>query len=79
MERKMSACCGRMEEMDMHSHIHMHTPQTSCSIPQSKCSLAMAYVPWQKWEQLYEDEKALSVGTAFPSLDLPFCGRGVIE
>lgn len=75
MERKMSACCSKREELDMHSYHN----QTSCSVPQSKCSLAMAYVPWQKWEMLYEDEKALSAGTIFPSLDLPFCGRGILE
>ena len=39
--------------------------------------LAMSYVPWQPWEQLYDAEEALMRGTAFPSLDLPFCGREV--
>ena len=38
--------------------------------------LAMAYVPWQNWEPMYNEEQALERGTAFPSLDLPFCGRG---
>ena len=43
--------------------------------------LAMAYVPWQEWEKIYEDEeKALMRGTLFEALDLPWypsaCERG---
>ncbi len=34
--------------------------------------LAMAYVPWQEWEKIYEDEAALSRGTLFEALDLPW-------
>lgn len=36
--------------------------------------LAMAYVPFQQMEEIYTCEKALSVGTVFPCLDLPFTG-----
>ena len=39
--------------------------------------LAMAYVPWQKFEDLYDPDTALSRGTVFPSLDLPFCAKEV--
>lgn len=38
------------------------------------CPLAMAYVPWQAWEETYELEKGFMVGTIFPCLDLPFLG-----
>lgn len=34
--------------------------------------LAMAYVPMQQWDCVYDDAAALSRGTIFPSLDLPF-------
>lgn len=37
--------------------------------------LAMAYVPWQVWNETYELDKALHVGTLFPCLDKPFMGR----
>jgi len=37
--------------------------------------LAMAYVPWQDWRQLYEPHKALQRGTLFEELDKPFKGR----
>ena len=38
--------------------------------------LAMAYVPWQEWGDLYCAHKALEVGTVFEELDMPFLGRG---
>ncbi|MDD7515450.1 spore coat associated protein CotJA [Ruminococcus flavefaciens] len=38
--------------------------------------LAMAYVPFQQWGDVYDDDKALSKGTLFPELDLPFSGGG---
>ncbi len=37
-------------------------------------SLAMMYVPFQRFENLYEPEKALERGTLFADLDLPFYG-----
>lgn len=36
--------------------------------------VAMAYVPWQRWNRVYDLEKALSAGTIFPELDKPFLG-----
>lgn len=42
-------------------------------------ALAMSYVPWQQWEDLYEECEALERGTAFPSLYLPFYGKGAHE
>ncbi len=38
-------------------------------------ALAMAYTPWQHWNQTYELKKALCVGTIFPELDKPFLGK----
>lgn len=37
---------------------------------------AMAYIQWQKWENLYEPCKALECGTIFSSLDKPFLMKG---
>ncbi len=37
--------------------------------------LAMAYVPWHGFEDLYDVNTALERGTVFPALDLPFCGK----
>lgn len=36
--------------------------------------LAMAYVPFQKYGNLYPSEKALDAGTLFCELDKPFLG-----
>ena len=40
--------------------------------------VAMAYVPWQYFTNVYEPDKALETGTIFPELDKPFLrgGRG---
>ena len=39
--------------------------------------LAMAYVPMQVFEDLYDPCTALIAGTVFASLDKPFCGETV--
>lgn len=39
-------------------------------------SLAMAYVPWQTWRDIYDAEKGFHRGTIFEELDLPFTGKG---
>ena len=41
-----------------------------------KKSLAMAYVPWQKWCKIYSPMEALEKGTLFEELNLIFTGRG---
>ncbi len=33
---------------------------------------AMCYVPWQRWDELYEPSRAIMRGTMFPVLDKPF-------
>lgn len=38
--------------------------------------LAMAYVPWQTWQNIYDAEKGFCSGTIFQDLDLPFRGIG---
>jgi len=36
--------------------------------------IAMAYVPWQYWENIYEADKGLKQGTIFKDLDKPYTG-----
>lgn len=38
--------------------------------------VAMAYVPWQQLEEVYEPEVALRHGTIFPELYKPFMAGG---
>lgn len=42
----------------------------------AQAPLAMAYVPYQQWDQTYEPCRALRAGTIFPCLNKPFCGKG---
>lgn len=43
-------------------------------------SLAMAYVPWQHFNRLYENmEEAYQEGTIFPELNKPFMGRRCVN
>lgn len=57
----------------------MEKPESCCqplaSSAVDQLPLAMAYLPMQKWEMLYEPEMALRQGTLFAKLDLPFVGK----
>lgn len=46
------------------------------SDPIRELEIAMAYVPWQHFQSIYEPDKALQVGTVFPELNKPFLGKG---
>ena len=50
--------------------------QPNCETTQRDClsdmSVAMAYVPMQRWNQVYDMSRGLTRGTIFPELDLPF-------
>ncbi|MFR7989247.1 MAG: spore coat associated protein CotJA [Anaerovoracaceae bacterium] len=48
--------------------------ETSPQPPQQTMMVAMAYVPWQRWQQPYDYERGFQTGTIFPDLDLPFTG-----
>jgi hypothetical protein len=41
--------------------------------------LAMAYVPMQKWQKIYDPDLAICRGTLFEQLDLPFLGEQAIR
>lgn len=63
-----------------------NTPNAPCSCKQpngSPCglatvSLAMAYVPCQCFQKLYDADIALSRGTIFQELDKPFIGEEAV-
>ena len=61
-------CCQKMDGCpDTHDHFPADMP------------IAMAYVPWQKWQEIYEPSRALESGTIFKELDKPFLGKGGIR
>ncbi len=42
--------------------------------------IAMAYVPWQHFNQIYDNlEEAYGEGTIFPELNKPFMGRRCVD
>lgn len=49
-------------------------PPAKCDFSAMKMPLAMGFVHMQEWEELYSPDDALMNGTAFPSLNLIFCG-----
>ena len=46
--------------------------QTMTCDPLQTLPLAMAYVPWQQWKNVYEGGKGLEHGTIFEELIFPF-------
>ncbi len=71
---RMSGSCGcsdvRMSN-DHHDHYdhHDHHDHKECT------GLAMGKVKHQPWQNIYSCEKAITRGTIFADLDLPFMGR----
>lgn len=49
--------------------------RTPMKEPRGNMPLAMAYVPRQHFQEVYEPDKALQCGTIFPELNKPFYGR----
>lgn len=47
--------------------------------PLDELPLAMAYVPMQKWRNVYDADVALERGTLFSELDLPFIGEAAVD
>ena len=58
---------------DMSCNCHINTGKTT--FPE-QMPIGMSYVPWQKWQAVYEAEKALHYGTIFQELYKPFLGKG---
>ncbi len=49
------------------------------SLDETLLSLAMAFVPYQMWENPYTMDVALHRGTIFPSLDKPWIGEEAVS
>lgn len=68
-------------EHRMAEHREMHMENKTCGCEHHKdelagMTLAMAYVPWQKWRDIYDICEGFQRGTIFAQLDMPFKGRG---
>lgn len=53
----------------------MRPPSRDMSMFPQQVSLAMAYIPFQRWENLYTPEIGFDRGTLFADLDKPFIGE----
>lgn len=55
-----------------------HAPEhpSGYSLLDSSLPAAMGYVPFQKWSAPFDLCKGLQLGTIFPDLCKPFCGKG---
>lgn len=66
------------EQSEDYRHPTCDCAKDSCnqaSAPVDSMMIAMAYVPWQQWEEIFDYEKALCTGTIFKNLDKPWTGR----
>ena len=59
-------------QSDMPINTAHHNPKPNTNI--DPMVLAMAYVPTQCWQDLYQPEDGICRGTIFRQLDLPFEG-----
>lgn len=74
--------CGQTEQQENRACSDMNE---FCRAENGKASVehvdhmgpTMGYVPWQRWEDIYDMEKGLYQGTIFCNLDKPFKGGRV--
>ena len=70
-EKKEQHCGCEVESM----YREMKKNGLCCEEDMPGKTLAMAYVPWQSWRNLYAVCEGFSTGTIFKELDLEFYGR----
>ena len=68
----------RVEHRPENCKVHVHKEHhCHCSKdPLWEMPLAMAYVPWQRWQEIYDVCDGFQRGTIFRELDKPFHGKG---
>ena len=56
-------------------------PASTAPVCENICTypIAMAYVPVQTFQTTYDLNRSLEVGTIFPELHKPFCGKRCIQ
>ena len=72
-----------MNLTDMLNDVEMTSCKTcrknnSMSAFPAETPVGMAYVPYQKWQKIYDAEVALDRGTIFEELDKPFLGERAV-
>lgn len=58
--------------MNMKNHNNMSAMNGRTSSFPKNTPLAMSYVPFQQWGEVYDEDEAFNAGTLFPELNYPF-------
>lgn len=66
-ERENSLNTARKMNSGNSSALNGNTPRFPQHTP-----IAMAYVPFQQWGEVYSEDEAFETGTLFPELNFPF-------
>lgn len=81
-QRHSCGCSGTGQNNPAHRHSTVRPVSEDCGCGMNTGSqfdqsvIAMAYVPWQKFEETWMPEEGLYRGTIFPSLYKPFMRGG---
>lgn len=75
-------CCDKSMQSDQWSNKTCEEKNAFCQAHNGIKSIehvdymgpTMAYVPWQRWQEIYDMEKGFCKGTIFGDLDKPFKG-----
>ncbi|MEE1243196.1 MAG: spore coat associated protein CotJA [Frisingicoccus sp.] len=72
--QNMTPCCQPMARP-------MPMPRSAAPACENICAypIAMAYVPMQTFQTTFDLNRSLEVGTIFPELHKPFCGKRCVR
>ena len=75
--RQYNCCPGRPERPNLVVNQGCGCGTAACNKETTwkDCPIAMAYVPWQDYGNIYTQPQALQNGTMFAELNLDFAGR----
>lgn len=74
--------CGCQRQGNQNSAVVRPQPKMPCCDDRTEYDalsglpIAMAYVPWQEWDAIFEVKKGFHCGTIFEELNKPFKGIG---
>lgn len=78
MDRRNNGCgCGMNGQVMGAQNDRRYDGCNIGNEPVDKMGVGMAFVPWQKWQKIYNLEEALEKGTIFEELCKPYLGRPV--
>ena len=74
MANRYSSCVRQMPEPIREMPVCAPVCENICAYP-----IAMAYVPMQTFQTTFDLNQSLEVGTIFPELCKPFCGKRCVR